>query len=107
MIRQEAMDAARLKFANIIKSFNRWLKDTIEDAKDANFGNTLEAVQAYQETLNTEKQNVMDATNQKRAELQAANDELVGLGVKDNKYTILTLAVPFFFIIEITIFLGY
>lgn len=87
--RQEEMDRARKQFAHFVSSLDRWLKDTIEEVKDHNFGNTLEAVSAYKQCLDATHAGVCDAYTKKRAELDAAVAALQALAVKDNKYTIL------------------
>eukprot|EP01105_Mastigella_eilhardi_P022404 TRINITY_DN5511_c0_g1_i1.p1 TRINITY_DN5511_c0_g1~~TRINITY_DN5511_c0_g1_i1.p1 ORF type:complete len:1116 (+),score=406.44 TRINITY_DN5511_c0_g1_i1:66-3350(+) len=91
VVRQQKMDEARKHFARLISSLHRWLKDQIEDAGDHNFGNTLEAVEAYRAQMEAHTTQIGDTYTQKKAELDKALEELNALGVKDNKYTLLAV----------------
>eukprot|EP00727_Mastigamoeba_balamuthi_P000781 m51a1_g1070 putative alpha actinin (1100) ;mRNA; r:849859-853784 len=92
LARQRDVDAAMREFARAAKGATRWLQDEAEEARDHNFGNTLEAVRAYAETLAACEARLDAEYARRKAEVDAAAQRLAELGVSENRYTVLTVA---------------
>lgn len=89
--KQSKMEKLRLAFAEKITALNRWYNDTIQGMADAVFGDTLDEVVVYEDQLNKNVSNYHETSSSKKQELEDLMKELVELGAKDNKYTMLTL----------------
>lgn len=91
LAREQKKEALRKEFASQAKDFNRWVKDTVENISGYSFGDTLEAVQNYASTLANSDKEITEQANEKKNKLDNVWAEMQELGVKDNKYTPLTI----------------
>jgi Ca2+-binding EF-hand superfamily protein len=80
------------EFARLAKALDRFLKDEAEEARDHNFGNTLDAVRTYAEAMASQDAATETAYAEKKAALDAVAAKLGTLGVTQNRYTVLTVA---------------
>lgn len=90
--KQTLMEKLRLEFAEKVTALNRWYKDSIQVLADATFGDSLEEVIAYKETLDKNDATIHETSKAKKTDLEEVGKQMDALGVKDNKYTMLTLA---------------
>lgn len=89
---QQEMERLRLEFAEKAKSLQRWYKDTIEAVgSDSAFGDNLQEVEAYKEKLDEKDEALRKESAEKKEELEKIAAEMERLGVKDNKYTVITM----------------
>eukprot|EP01112_Ceratiomyxa_fruticulosa_P007166 TRINITY_DN1849_c0_g3_i1.p1 TRINITY_DN1849_c0_g3~~TRINITY_DN1849_c0_g3_i1.p1 ORF type:complete len:1136 (+),score=332.00 TRINITY_DN1849_c0_g3_i1:335-3409(+) len=89
--KQQRMEDLRIEFARQAKEFDRWLKDAYEKARDSNFGESKEAVEAFLSELTSEEKSLKDASNERKARLDVVHQQLEALEVKENKYTVLSM----------------
>jgi len=87
---QIEMDRLRLLFATKSKIYNKFLKETINDASGREFGDNLEAVLNFEEKLNDTDVTFDAKSNKKLGKLEGVWNALQELGVKDNRYTCIT-----------------
>jgi len=85
--REQEKERLRLEYAHLASEFSRWTKETAEDVSDAQFGFTLEEVEAYQSVLSKSEADVKHAGQQKTSEYQNVSQQLSHLGVTENMYT--------------------
>lgn len=90
--KQNLMEKLRLEFAEKVTALNRWYKDSIQVLADATFGDSLEEVISYKETLDKNDSSMHETSKAKKSDLEEVGKQMDALGVKDNKYTMLTLA---------------
>ena len=92
LVLQEKQEDLRKEFARQAKSFDRWLKDATEAARDyTNFGESLEEVTAYQAELESTEAQTRAASDEKRAALDKVDHALKEAGVTYNAYTSLSV----------------
>ncbi|KAJ5079339.1 alpha-actinin-2 [Anaeramoeba ignava] len=89
--KQQKMEDLRLLFSKKAQDYNRWHKNQVEIANDLLFGEDLPSVEEFAEKLTSDEQGITEGSTEKRDELVAIDDELRGLGSKDNKYSVLTI----------------
>jgi actinin alpha len=89
--RQKKMEEYRLEFAKMAKEYNRWLKDASGDARDHNFGLTLEAVEASSSAIDGENASIGSTADAKLDALRAKDAEMREFGVSENRYTAFTV----------------
>jgi len=89
---QQEMERLRLEFAEKAKSLQRWYKDTVEAVNaDYAFGDNLQEVEAYKPKLDEKDEALRQEGAAKKEELEKIAAEMERLGVKDNKYTVITM----------------
>jgi len=92
LARQQEMERLRLEFAEKAKSLQRWYKDTIEAVNsDYAFGENLQEVEEYKPKLDEKDEGLRNESATKKEELEKIAAEMERLGVKDNKYTVITM----------------
>jgi len=92
LAKQEEMERLRLLFAEKAKSLSRWYKDTIETINsDQAFGENLQEVTDYKPKLDEKDEALRKESAEKKGELEEIAKKMEELGVKDNKYTVLTM----------------
>jgi actinin alpha len=85
--RELLKEELRLSFANTARDFGRFVTETVQDCKEAEFGFTLSEVQKFKETLTKqEKDHTVHAEGSKK-EYEKVHAELTQLGVIQNVYT--------------------
>jgi Ca2+-binding EF-hand superfamily protein len=92
LAREQEKERLRLQFAHDALDYVRWGKDQVESLNEATFGFTLEEVEAYTATVQKFEGEVRQAGQQKHAGAKALDQQMTGLGVKENVYTKLSLA---------------
>lgn len=90
---QQEMERLRLEYAEKAKSLIRWHKDTAEAVgSDHDFGgDSLEAVTAHAAKLDEQDAAARKESAERVEELKRIKAEMDRLGVKDNKYSVVTL----------------
>jgi len=88
---EERKEQLRLDFSKLAKEYNRWVTVTIDQVNDHSFGENLEDVQAYKADLDSEDSTINTDNDAKKAAIDAIWAEMQQLGVKDVKYTVLTI----------------
>jgi len=88
---QLRMEQLRRDFSLLAKEYNHWAAQTVDTVNDSTFGDTLEAVTAYREELDSNDSEIEGTSNDKKAKLQTLWDEMQELGITDLKYTVLTM----------------
>ena len=91
LAKQDYMEKLRIEFAEKATALNRWYKDNIEALGEAVFGDSLEEVIAYKEKLDKQEESLHTTSSAKKSELERLSKEMAALGIRDNKYTFLTL----------------
>lgn len=89
---QQEMERLRLEFAEKAKSLQRWYKDTVEAVNsDYSFGDNLQEVEEYKAKLDEKDDGLRNESTTKKEELEKIAAEMERLGIKDNKYTVITM----------------
>jgi len=91
LAREIEKERLRLLFANQAGEFMRWTKGLVEDFAVAHFGFNLKEVQQYANNLKQTIDASRSDAQHKVGEFKASFGAGEKLGVKDNKYTVLTL----------------
>ena len=91
LAKQKEMEALRLSYAEKAKELSRWYKDNIESVEnESEFGNDLDEVRAYEGKLDESDAALRETSSAKLAEIDEIVNRMNELGVKDNKYTMIT-----------------
>jgi len=88
--REQENERLRKLFADLANGYVSWVTSTKESIAHSDFGNTLEAVQAYKDVMDKENDGFHNNGREKVAEIEGVWKQLEALGVKDNRYTPLT-----------------
>jgi len=88
---EERKEQLRLDFSKLAKEYNRWVSVTVDQVNDHSFGENLEDVQAYKADLDNSDSAINTDNDAKKAAIDAVWAEMQQLGVKDVKYTVLTI----------------
>eukprot|EP00005_Dracoamoeba_jomungandri_P013945 CAMPEP_0174270810 /NCGR_PEP_ID=MMETSP0439-20130205/45801_1 /TAXON_ID=0 /ORGANISM="Stereomyxa ramosa, Strain Chinc5" /LENGTH=1886 /DNA_ID=CAMNT_0015360381 /DNA_START=45 /DNA_END=5705 /DNA_ORIENTATION=- len=84
---QQKLEDMRKQFANMVKDYNRWVNDKIDETSVHNFGDSLDAVVAYAAVMDANDKEITAESESQKSALDKLWDEMVELGVKDNRYT--------------------
>ena len=91
LAKQKEMEELRLSYAEKAKELSRWYKDNIESVgNESEFGNDLEEVRAYEAKIDESDAALKQESSDKLAEIDKIVERMNELGVKDNKYTMIT-----------------
>jgi len=77
----------RVAFANGAGDFATFVEDAVDDIKDYNFGQTLDAITQHKSVLENNTNEVKKKAGEKKAALDKLLQEMDQLGVKDNRHT--------------------
>mmetsp|Transcript_2449 Transcript_2449/g.5806 ORF Transcript_2449/g.5806 Transcript_2449/m.5806 type:complete len:1868 (-) Transcript_2449:74-5677(-) len=91
LAQQQRMEELRKDFAKKATDFNRWVKDTTEEVSGSTFGDSLEAVTNHKSVLDANDAHLTAESKARKDELDGVWNDLMKLGVKDNRYTALTI----------------
>jgi Ca2+-binding EF-hand superfamily protein len=93
LVLQEKQEDLRKEFARQAKDFDRWIKDSSENARDTtNFGESLDEVTNYRDELESTESQVLATSADKKAALDKVDADLKAAGVTYNAYTSLSVA---------------
>jgi len=87
LAREIRKEELRLQFANLAGDFERWQKDTVNDAKSTHFGFTLEEVAAFVANLDKLDSDITAVLADKQNAYNKVYAELTDLKVTKNVYT--------------------
>ena len=85
--RELEKERLRLLFAAKAGSMSRWAKEAADKAKATQFGFTLEEVQSFKATLDTEDSHLDSEGKKKCEEGKQVHQDGVAMGVRENIYT--------------------
>lgn len=87
---QEDKEDLRKRFANAAKEYNYWVKENITQINGTVFPDSLEGVENFKPTLDSNDSEVSSANDQKKGHLDDLWNEEQAKGIHDNKYTVFT-----------------
>jgi len=90
LAREKHKEKLRLDFASAATDLEQYIFDQIDFVSHPHFGDTLEAVQAYEAILNDSDNTINAASNEKKAATDKIWAELQQYQVTENNYTTLT-----------------
>eukprot|EP01104_Vermistella_antarctica_P012828 TRINITY_DN3785_c0_g1_i1.p1 TRINITY_DN3785_c0_g1~~TRINITY_DN3785_c0_g1_i1.p1 ORF type:complete len:1558 (-),score=732.09 TRINITY_DN3785_c0_g1_i1:173-4762(-) len=90
LARQRKMEELRKEFASQATAYQSHVKKASNNAKDRNFGQSLESVQAYRSELESTANEAKADSENKKASLDSLWSEMEAIGIKENRYTPLT-----------------
>lgn len=85
--REVRKEELRLQFANRAGDFAAWAKEAADNIASTAFGFTFLEVQAFENTLNANDQEVASVNSDKKTACDRAFSELQSMNVKSNNYT--------------------
>jgi len=88
--RQEKMEALRLEWAKQTKEYKNWNAGTVDNVSNHYFGDNLESVEKFEETINNTDAEYGNNSESKKSDLDKLWDEMQAIGVTENRYTPLT-----------------
>jgi actinin alpha len=88
--KEQKKEALRLEFAKQAKEYNVFVKETSNAVNDHNFGDSLEAVQAFKATLDSSNSDATNGSTDRKSKLDDLWNQLQQLGVTENRYTPIT-----------------
>jgi len=91
LLKEQKKEELRLQFSSQASSFQRWTKDTAEQAGASHFGFDLPEVEAFNATLTESDSATRAAADEKQGAYNATMSAMNDLGVTDNMYTTTTL----------------
>jgi len=84
---EQKKENLRLKFAELALEFAKFVRESVENIDDYNFGFTLEDVTAYRDVLNQNNEQITSAAHAKKEAVDHVLGELQNSGVTDNRHT--------------------
>jgi len=88
--REKHKEKLRLDFASVATDLEQFCHDQIDFVSNSHFGDSLEAVQAYQETLKSSDASITSSYQEKKANADSIWDEMQQYKITENDYTSLT-----------------
>lgn len=88
----QANEDLRVSFANQARDFSRFVRDSVDNTSDHNFGFTLDDVTAHKSELDASEAETNARADQLKSALDQLSSQLASNGVSDNRHTNLTAA---------------
>eukprot|EP01090_Pellita_catalonica_P017064 TRINITY_DN5077_c0_g1_i2.p1 TRINITY_DN5077_c0_g1~~TRINITY_DN5077_c0_g1_i2.p1 ORF type:complete len:1314 (-),score=365.62 TRINITY_DN5077_c0_g1_i2:124-3771(-) len=88
---EQEKERLRLEFSHLASSFTGWAKDKSETVAARHFGFTLEEVEAFKATLDSDDAALKGEADEKQTEYNDVHTKMTDMGVTENVYTKLGL----------------
>lgn len=91
LAREQRKEELRKEFARLANEYNQWAHDQVDAAAATDFGDSLQAVEAFASQLDSDDAQVREQSAERLGKLDAVHKEGVELGITDNRYTALSM----------------